>query len=136
MNADEAEIRALIKTWLDATKAGDSETVLGLMTEDVVFLVPGQHPFGKDVFRKASEEQHRSSMQFEGRSEILELKIMDDWAYMITKLSVTANQPDRPPTTRAGYTLTILRKESGKWLLARDANLLSEVKDIRENHNR
>ena len=33
---------------------------------------------------------------------------------------------------RAGYTLTILRKEpDGKWLLARDANLVAEVKDGR-----
>jgi hypothetical protein len=30
---------------------------------------------------------------------------------------------------RAGFTLTILRKENGRWLLARDANLLTEVKD-------
>jgi FkbM family methyltransferase len=28
---------------------------------------------------------------------------------------------------RAGYTLTILRKEKGRWLLARDANLLAPV---------
>ncbi len=33
---------------------------------------------------------------------------------------------------RAGYTLTILRKEAnGKWLLARDANLVTEVNDGR-----
>jgi len=29
--------------------------------------------------------------------------------------------------TRAGHTLSILRKENGRWLLARDANLLSPV---------
>jgi ketosteroid isomerase-like protein len=29
------------------------------------------------------------------------------------------------PVKRSGYTLTILRKESGRWLLARDANLLT-----------
>ena len=28
---------------------------------------------------------------------------------------------------RAGHTLSILRKENGKWLLSRDANLLSPV---------
>ena len=126
MTDDEKEIRSLIDTWLAATKAGDTETVLGLMTEDVVFLVPGQTPFGKEEFRKASESQKSSSMRFEGSSDILELKILGDWAYMVTKLSVTASQPDQTPVTRSGHTLTILRKEDGKWMLARDANLLSE----------
>ena len=28
---------------------------------------------------------------------------------------------------RAGHTLTVFRKTDGKWLLARDANLLSPV---------
>jgi hypothetical protein len=30
---------------------------------------------------------------------------------------------------RRGHTLTILRNENGKWLLARDANLLAPVPD-------
>jgi len=33
--------------------------------------------------------------------------------------------PGRAPMQRAGHTLTVLRRVSGKWLLARDANLLS-----------
>lgn len=45
---DEQAIRDLVKKWMVATQAGDIETVLSLMTEDVVFLVPGQQPFGKD----------------------------------------------------------------------------------------
>jgi hypothetical protein len=28
--------------------------------------------------------------------------------------------------TRAGHTLSILRKEGGKWLLTRDANMLAK----------
>jgi ketosteroid isomerase-like protein len=36
----------------------------------------------------------------------------------------------RQADERAGYTLTILRKQAnGQWLLSRDANLLTEVKD-------
>ena len=31
------------------------------------------------------------------------------------------------PMTRAGHTLSILRKQDGRWLLARDANMLSEA---------
>jgi len=123
MNADESEIRELIDKWMSATKAGDIETVLSLMTDDVVFIVAGAPPFGKKEF-KANSEQHASkSLEFEGHSEILELKVLVDHAYVINRLSVTMNEPGGR-NTRAGYTLTIFRKDNGKWLLARDANLL------------
>jgi uncharacterized protein (TIGR02246 family) len=42
MQNDEQEIRQLVTTWMAATKAGDVDTVLSLMADDVVFLVPGQ----------------------------------------------------------------------------------------------
>jgi ketosteroid isomerase-like protein len=32
-------------------------------------------------------------------------------------------------TTRSGHTLTVLHKQHGRWLLARDANLLAPVRD-------
>jgi uncharacterized protein (TIGR02246 family) len=42
MERDEQEIRQLVATWMAATKAGDIDTVLRLMADDVVFLVAGQ----------------------------------------------------------------------------------------------
>ena len=33
-------------------------------------------------------------------------------------------QPGQPPT---GHTLSVLKKEKGKWVLVRDANLLAPV---------
>ena len=126
--SDEKEIRNLVQTWMAATKAGDSATVLGLMTDDVVFLVPGQEPFGKSVFERASETQAESPVEFDGQSEILEIKVLGDWAYMLTRLKVVATLPDmEQPMVRAGHTLTLLRKESGEWRIARDANLLALV---------
>lgn len=125
---DEKEIRNLVQTWMAATKAGDSATVLGLMTDDVVFLVPGQEPFGKSVFERASETQAESPVEFDGQSEILEIKVLGDWAYMLTRLKVVATLPDmEKPMVRAGHTLTLLRKECGEWRIARDANLLALV---------
>ena len=108
---------------MSATKAGDTETVLGLMADDAVFLVAGRAPFGKEEFRKGSEPE--SGIQFDGTSEILELKVIDGWAFMISKLSVTTSEPDKPETKRSGYTLTLFKKDNGKWVLARDANLLT-----------
>ena len=47
MTEDERAIRELIATWMRASMAGDTDTVLSLMADDVVFMVAGQEPFGK-----------------------------------------------------------------------------------------
>ena len=113
-----------------ATKAGDVETVLSLMAEDVVFLLPGQPPMiGKSAFASAARAQsNQGPVQFDGTSEIQEIKVLGDWGFMWTKLSVVATPPGgAPPMTRAGHTLSILKKQNGKWVLARDANMLAPV---------
>ena len=46
MSPDERAIRELVDIWMKASRAGDTETVLGLMSDDVVFMVPGREPFG------------------------------------------------------------------------------------------
>jgi hypothetical protein len=47
---------------------------------------------------------------------------------MWTRLTVVVTPPGgSPPITRAGHTLSILKRENGKWVLARDANMLSPV---------
>jgi ketosteroid isomerase-like protein len=51
--------------------------------------------------------------------------VFGDWAFMRTHLTVTTTQGDEPTATRSGHTLSILVKRDGKWLLARDANLLA-----------
>ena len=53
MDADERQIRELLDTWWRATKTDDVDTVLDLMADDVMFLTPGQEPFGKIEFEKA-----------------------------------------------------------------------------------
>lgn len=40
MTDDECAIRNLVDTWLSASKAGDLPTVLNLMSDDAVFMVP------------------------------------------------------------------------------------------------
>jgi uncharacterized protein (TIGR02246 family) len=42
MTDDEAAIRQVVETWMVASRKGDLETVLALMTDDVVFMVPGR----------------------------------------------------------------------------------------------
>jgi uncharacterized protein (TIGR02246 family) len=130
MQNDEQEIRQLVATWMAATKAGDIETVLSLMAEDVVFMMPGQQSMiGKSAFAAAAQSQAgQEAVQFDGTSEIQEIKVLGEWAFMWTKLTVVVTRPGgAAPMTRAGHTLSILKKQSGKWVLARDANMLAPV---------
>jgi len=130
MRTDEDEIRELVATWMAATKAGDIERVLSLMADDAVFLVPGQLPMGKATFAAAAKAQSvQDAPKFDGTSEIQEIKVLGDWAFMWTKLSVVVTPPGGAPSTaRTGHTLSILKKEDGRWLLARDANMLSPAR--------
>src|SRR5262245_44752625 len=124
MTDDERAIRDLVATWMEASRAGDLDTVLGLMADDVVFMVPGQRPFGKAAFRATSEGM--KNLRIDGKSDIQELQVLGDWAYLRNYLEVMVTPPGSKPMRRSGYTLTILRKEAdGRWRLARDANLLT-----------
>jgi uncharacterized protein (TIGR02246 family) len=130
MQSDEREIRQLVATWMAATKAGDIETVLTLMAEDVVFLLPGRPPMiGKSAFAAAAGAQSdQERPQFDGTSDIQEIKVVGEWAFMWAKLSVVMTPPGGAPSmVIAGHTLSILKKQNGKWVLARDANMLSPV---------
>jgi len=130
MQNDEEEIRQLVATWMAATKNGDVKTVLELMSDDVVFLVAGQPPMiGKSGFAETAKTQaSHGPVQVDGTSEIQEVKVFGEWAFMWTNLTVTITPPGGAATmTRSGYTLSILKKQNGKWLMARDANLLAPV---------
>ena len=129
MATDEEQIRQLVGTWMTATRTGDVDTVLDLMADDVVFLVPGKAPMGKREFEAAARAQAtHTAPTFDGSSDIQEIRVTRDWAFMWTRLQVTATPPDGSPALHlAGHTLTVLRKERGRWVLARDANLLMPV---------
>lgn len=123
MTEDERAIRNLIDTWMSATQKGDVETVLDLIADDVIFMVAGQKPFGKEAFAAAARGM--TKVRFEGRSDIEELKVLGNWAYLRNYIEMTITPEQGAPVHRAGYTLTILRKqEDGRWVLARDANLV------------
>jgi uncharacterized protein (TIGR02246 family) len=129
MNGDERQIRDLVATWMSATKAGDLATVLSLMTDDVRFLVAGRPPFGKQEFAAAMQPPAPGTPMpdIDGHSEIQEVHVSGEIAYAWSKLRVDVTPPAGKPIRRAGHTLTIFRKTGGRWLLARDANLLTPV---------
>jgi uncharacterized protein (TIGR02246 family) len=124
MTDDERAIRDLIDTWMEASRRGDIGTVLGLMTDDIVFMTPGREPFGKDEFRAQSEGMREVRM--DGRAEVREIRVLGDWAWVRNHIDLTVSPPDSEPVRRAGYTLSIMHKGAdGHWRLARDANLVT-----------
>ena len=129
MSSDETQNRELVASWMAAAKAGESDAVLGLMTDDAVFLVPGRPPMRKSEFAaQARAQAHPDAPEVDGSSEIQEVTVAGDWGFMWSRLRVVMTPRDGSTAVeRAGHTLTVLRKEDGRWLLARDANLLAPV---------
>ena len=128
MSPDESQIRDLVATWMAASKAGDTATVLALMTEDVIFMTPGRPPFGKAEFA-AGAAAHKE-LKIEGHADVLEVEIFGACAFARNHLDITLTVPGQPPQRMAGHTLGIYRKEAdGRWRLARDANFVMSVAD-------
>jgi uncharacterized protein (TIGR02246 family) len=127
VHADEQAIRDLVANWLRATIAGDLPRLLNLMSEDVVFLAPGQPPLrGKEAFTTAFKSA-LGHVRINATSEIQEIRVENGMAYCWAYFSVTATPLDGSPAKRRnGHTLTILRRTRlGSWVLTRDANMLA-----------
>lgn len=126
-SSDQIAIRNVVAEWMAATARGDTRAVLDLMTDDAVFLVAGHPPMGKAAFAAASPAAPDQRPAFEALPDIQEISVHGDVAYLWSHLAVTVTPRGGDPIRRAGHTLTIFRKVDGRWLLARDANLLVKV---------
>ena len=108
------------------------------------YLMPGAHEdnfVGRDRrlsyvqdratfhdFAQGPTEQTKNPLDvaIDGKSDIQEIQVFGDWAYLRNYIEMTVTPPAGNPVRRSGYTLTILRKEAdGRWRLTRDANLLT-----------
>jgi uncharacterized protein (TIGR02246 family) len=126
VNADERAIRDVVAQWHRATAAGDVDTVLRLMSEDVVFLVPGKPPMkGRSTFEKGLRALLKSH-RVDSSGEVQEVQVSGDLAYCWSLLTVRMTPVSGgDANVRSGSTLSIFRKQaSGTWALVRDANLL------------
>jgi ketosteroid isomerase-like protein len=64
--------------------------------------------------------------RLQGASDIQEIQVLGDWAWMRSRLEIAVTRPDGAIVRRAGSTLSILRRTpAGAWVIVRDANLLS-----------
>ena len=124
MTDDEQAIRDLVETWMAASRAGDTATVLGLMSDDVLFMTPGREPFGKAEF--AAQSGSLKDVEIDGRADVLEIEVAEDWAWIRNRIEVAMTPADGETVRRSGYTLTVLNKGGdGRWRLFRDANLVT-----------
>jgi uncharacterized protein (TIGR02246 family) len=128
MGSDERAIREVHATWIAAVNAGDLARLLGLMTDDVVYLSPGRSAFGRDGFREGFKAGHQGS-RIHCISELQEVTVAGDVAYTLCKDSLSVTPRNGGDEMRlAGDRLTIYRKQGdGSWHLARDAHTLSPV---------
>jgi uncharacterized protein (TIGR02246 family) len=125
MHHDEGAIRDLVARWMAATENGDLATVLTLMSDDVVFTVPGLPPFGKPGF--AASFMAMQAFQITAKCNPVEIATLGDWAYVRNHITVTMTpRIGGRDTRRSGYTLTILRRrDNGAWVVTRDANMMT-----------
>lgn len=99
MSEDEKAISDLVATWMEASRRGDTEAMLSLMADDVIFMVPGREPFGKEEFAAASRGM--TDARIEGAAEIEEIEVVGDFAYLRNRLTVTVTPTGGEPDAEA-----------------------------------
>jgi uncharacterized protein (TIGR02246 family) len=121
--SEEQAIRTLFDAWQRASRAGDVEALLGLVTDDAVFLAPGQPPIrGKtaagDLFRLVL-----ARFEMEQDFAIEEIQVLGEWAFCWGVDSSTMRPRGGGDAVRArGMGLSLLRKKGGAWRFARGIN--------------
>lgn len=120
---DKQTIRQSVDTWLAAGKKGDLSTMLDLLADDVLFIVPGKEPFGKHEFAAANRAQMKD-MEMDATIDIKEIEVAGQWAWMRSFLKVTFTREGKT-AKHSGHILTVWQKNSdGRWVIKRDANFV------------
>ena len=125
--SDKQAIRDMVHTWLDASKRGDNATLLTLMADDVLFITPGNEPFGNEQWKAGNDQM--KDMEMEADIDIKEIEVAGPWAWMRSFLTVTITPTGGSPSKMSGHILTVLQKQSdGRWVIKRDANFVKPEK--------
>jgi ketosteroid isomerase-like protein len=103
MGCDERAIREVHATWIDAVNGGDLVRLLALMANDVVFLNPGQAPFGRDGFPVGFSAAHQQS-RIHCISELEEGVMVGEVAYTLCRESLICNTARRRRSNGVGRT--------------------------------
>ena len=128
MESDERAIREVHIAWIEAVNAGDVARLLSLMTDDAVFLNPGQAPLGPRDFPVGFTAAHRE-YRIRCVSEPQEVVVAGDFAYTMCADSLSLMpRAGGVAISLTGHRMTIYRRAADRgWRLARDAHTLSPV---------
>src|SRR5438128_12031542 len=123
---DEQQIRDLMAEWRRLTAEGNLDGLLSLLADDVVFLTPGNPPMTKGDFAKGFRDVSAKA-RIEATQDVKEVRVSGDLASAWSHLTVVLTPKGGGKTSEAsGFVLTVFqRSPAGKWLLARDANLVA-----------
>lgn len=131
MGPDEQAIREVHMTWINAVNTGDLACLLKLMADDVIFLGPGETPFGRDAFSPRIAAAHNRS-RINCISELQDVVVVGEVAYTLSRDTLSVVPRSGGEERRfAGYRSTVYRKQpDSRWLLARDTHTLSPVSEL------
>src|SRR5437588_762414 len=129
MGPDEQAIREVQSTWIDAVNAGELDRLLAMVTDDVVFLNPGDEGLGLDGFSAKFSAAHRQ-LRICCVSELEDVVIVGEVAYTRSRDSLSVSPLAGGEENRlAGGRMTIYRKQpGGGWRLAGDAHWLAPAR--------
>jgi len=126
----EEDIKAILEVveiWDRATRARQPETLLGLVTEDCVFLAPGFPP----IRGKATLAPYLNALggfELDPLFELQELVVSGDWAFFWAKDELTATTTGGVSRSAKGWAVSILHRESdGRWRFSRGINTKTEA---------
>jgi uncharacterized protein (TIGR02246 family) len=126
-STDEQQIRRLMDDWRRLTADGDIDGLAALTTDDVMFLTPGNQPITKNDFINGFRQVSMKA-RIESTQNVREIRVSGDLAYAWSHISVvlTPKEAGGQRRTNSGHVLSVFqRSPAGKWLLARDANLMT-----------
>ena len=120
-----AEIEALHQKDMQASEAGDFDTLISLAADEAILLPPGMPPIiGKEAIWQFMQDQKEELYDYvitEYIHDWKEIKIIDDWAYEWAVYSNAAQPKGGGQIVRQqGKLFRILkRQEDGSWKIAR-----------------
>ena len=126
MNSNEQDVLAVYEQWFRAMQAGDVQSALALVTEDVVFKGPGSPAaVGKRALGARLEAFHRDFSEVVS-FEVQEVEVVSDWAYAsVAEQATVHSKVGKNPVMVSGLHLSILRRDGqGGWRIARDVSSL------------
>jgi uncharacterized protein (TIGR02246 family) len=120
---DNEKIREVVTTWMRATAEGDLETVLSLIAEDAVFLLPDQPPMRGRVAFAGALRSALGQVRIEGKPDIQEIHVVGDYAFCWNQLSLTVTPLQGLPngaSAMKGFTVGAairkMRSSSSFWI--------------------